>query len=100
MPQRNADAHGSNLTAITGSTGDHSRTLHGYMPQFVATELERIGAKYLSAKKGYRSTAGIFTHVPRSLLRTATADKALELISGILPDLVIDARGARPSELL
>ena len=43
-PQRNVDAHGNNLTAITGSTGDHSRSLHDYMLQFVAIELERIGA--------------------------------------------------------
>ena len=38
------DAHGNNFTAITDSTGDHSRSLHDYMPQFVATELGRIGA--------------------------------------------------------
>jgi len=43
MPQRNADAHGSNLSAITGSISDHSQSLHSYMPQFVVTELERIG---------------------------------------------------------
>jgi len=42
------------------------------MLQFVATELERIGAKYLAAKKGYKSTAGIFTHVLQPLLGTAT----------------------------
>ena len=95
MPQRNADAHGNNLTAITGSTGDHSRSLHDDMLQFVAIELERIGAKYLAAKKGYKSTAGIFTHVLQPLLGTATADKAFELINGILPDFVIDARGPR-----
>jgi len=100
MPQRNVDAHGNNLTAITGSTGDHSRSLHDYMLQFVATELERIGAKYLAAKKGYKSTAGIFTHVLQPLLGTATADKAFKLINGILPDFAIDARGARFSELL
>ena len=32
------------------------------MLQFVVTELEQIGAKYLAAKKGYKSTADIFTH--------------------------------------
>jgi len=53
MPQRNADAHGSNLAAITGSTGDHRRSLHDCMLQFVDTELERIGAKSLVAKKGH-----------------------------------------------
>jgi len=71
------------------------------MPQFVATELERIGAKHLAAaKKGYRSAAGIFTHVPQPFLGTATADKAFKLINGILPDLAVVARGARFSELL
>ena len=54
MPQRNVDAHGNNLTAITGSI-DHSRSLHDYMLQFVAIELERIGAKYLAAKKGIQT---------------------------------------------
>ena len=54
MPQWNVDAHGSNLTAITGSTGDHSRSLNDCMLQFVATELERIGAKHLAAKKGFK----------------------------------------------
>ena len=81
MPQRNVDVHGNNLTAITGSTGDHSRSLHNYMLQFVAIELERIGAKYLAAKKGYKSTAGIFTHVLQPLLGTVTADKAFKLAS-------------------
>ena len=70
------------------------------MLQFVASELGRIGAKYLAAKKGNKSTAGIFTHVPQPLLGTATADKAFKLINGILPDFVIDARGPRFSELL
>ena len=37
VPQWNVDAHGSNLTAITGSIGDHSRSLHDCMRQFVAT---------------------------------------------------------------
>jgi len=57
--------------------------------------------KIFSAKKGYRSTAGIFTHVLQPF-RTVTADKAskFKLINGILPDFVIDARGARFSELL
>jgi len=50
------------------------RSLHDYISLFVATELERTGAKYLSAKKGNKSTAVIFSHVP--LLGTATADKA------------------------
>jgi len=46
MPQRKVDAHGSKLTAITGSTGDHSLSLYDYyMFQFVATDLGRIGAK-------------------------------------------------------
>ena len=90
--------HGSNLTAITGSTGDHSLSFHDYMLQFVIIELERIGAKYLAAKKGYKSTAGIFTHVLQPLLGTATADKAFKLINGIPPEFVIDARGARFSE--
>ena len=70
------------------------------MLQFVATELERIGAKYLAAKKGYKSTPGNFTHVLQPSLGTATADKAFKLINGILPDFAIDARGARFSELL
>jgi len=101
MPLRNADAHGNYFTtAVTGSTGDHSRFIHDYMPQFVATELERIGAKYLAAKKDDKSTAGIFTHVLQFLLGTATADKSFKLINGILPDFSIDARGARFSELL
>jgi len=52
MPQRNVDAHGSYFTAITGSAGYHSRPLHDYLPQFVATELERISAEYLAAKQG------------------------------------------------
>ena len=69
------------------------------MPQFVVTELERISAKYLDAKKGYKSTAGIFTHVPQPLLGTATVNKAFKLINGIFPDFVIDARGPRFSEL-
>ena len=99
MPQRNVDAHGSNLTAPP-ATGDHRIPFHDYMPQFVATELERIGEKYLAAKKGYRSTAGIFTHVLLPLLGTATADKAFKFINGILPDFAIDAHGARFSELL
>ena len=51
MPQRNVDAHGSNLTAITGSTGDQTRSLHDCMPQFVATELERIGASILLRRR-------------------------------------------------
>ena len=73
MPQRSVDAHGNNPTAITGSTGDHSRSLHDYMLQFVAAiELGRIGAKYLAAKKGYKSTAGIFTHVLQPLLAPVT----------------------------
>jgi len=54
MPQRSAGAYGGNLIAITGSTGDHSCSLHDYsrgcMLQFVATDLERMGAKYLAAK--------------------------------------------------
>ena len=54
----------------------------------------------LRSKKGYMSTAGIFTHVFQPLLGTATADKAFKLINGILPDFVIDARGPRFSELL
>jgi len=70
------------------------------MLQFVATELELIGAKYLAAKKGYKSIAGIFTHVLQPLLGTATADKALEIINCILLDFAIDARGTRFSELL
>ena len=100
MPQPNVDPHGSILTAITGSTGDHSRSLHDYMLQFIATELERIGAKYLAAKTGYKLTAGICTHVLQPLHGTATADKALKLFNAILPDFAIDARGARFSELL
>ena len=70
------------------------------MPQLVAIELERIGAKYLAAKRGYKSTAGIFTHVLQPLLGIATADKRFKLINGILPDFIFDARGPRFSELL
>ena len=70
------------------------------MSQFVATKTERIGAKYFTAKKGHKSTAGIFTHVLQPLLGTATADKAFELINGILPGFAIDSRGARFGELL
>ena len=96
MPQQNLNAHRSNLTAITGSTGDHNRSLHGSMMlQFVATDLEQIGAKFLSAKKGYKSTAGIFTHVLQPLLGTAAVDKAFKLINGILSNFAIDTRGAR-----
>ena len=74
---------------------------HDYMPQFVATELGRIGAKHLAAKTGYKSTAGIFTHVLQPLLGTATTDKASKLINNsILPDFAIDARGASISVLL
>lgn len=42
---RKADALGKIPTATTGSAGDHSRPLHDYILQFVAAELERIGAK-------------------------------------------------------
>ena len=59
------------------------KSLHDYMLQFVAIELERIGTKHLAAKKGYKLTAGIFTHVLQPLLGTATADKAFKLIKGI-----------------
>jgi len=47
----------TSLTAITGSIGDRSRSLHDCMPQFVATELMRIGAKCLAAKKGRRAAS-------------------------------------------
>jgi len=56
--------------------------------------------KYLVAKKGYKSTAGIFTHVLQPLLGTETVDRAFKLINGILPGFSIDARGARFSELV
>ena len=61
---------------------------------------EAITKKKKVSKKGYKSTAGIFTHVLQPLLGTATADKAFKLINSILPDFAIDARGARFSELL
>ena len=91
MPQRNIDAHGSNLTINTGSIGDHSRSLHGRMLQFVAMELERFGAKHFAAKKGHcklKATSRpplscIFMQVLQPLLGTAKACKAFELISGI-----------------
>ena len=51
-------------------------------------------------RKGYKSTAGIFTHYIQTLLGTATVDTAFKLINGILPDFTIDARNARFSELL
>ena len=67
---------------LVSDTGDHCRSLHDYMLQFVATELERSGAKYLvAAKKGYKSTDGIFTHVlqqPMALLEAAAVDKAYQ----------------------
>ena len=101
MPQCNDDAHGSNLTAITGSIGDHNRSLHGYVLQFLATELERIGAKQIPRrKKGHDSTAGIFTQVLQPQLGAATVAKVFKLINGIPPDFTIYARGARFSELL
>jgi len=96
MPQRNVNAHGSNLTAITGSIGDHSR-LHAPVRGHGA----RVDWRKISRREeGLQLTAGIFTHVPQPLLRTATANKALRLINGIFPDFAIDARGARFSELL
>ena len=52
------------------------------MPQFVATELERIGAKYLAAKKGYKLDRQHFTN----LFGTAAVDKATKLFRGILQD--------------
>ena len=60
----------------------------------MATDLERIGAKYLAAKMGYKSTARIFMHVTQPLLGLRQADKAFKLVNGILPDFAIDARGA------
>jgi len=84
MPQRNDYARGSNTTAI----GDLSRSLHDFMPQFLVTELERIGATYLTAKKCYKSTAGIYMHVPQPFLGTAAVEKAFRLIDGILPALL------------
>jgi len=50
----NADAHGSSPTAITGFICDHSQPRHDCKLQYVATELERIGAKHLAAKKGFK----------------------------------------------
>ena len=65
----------------------------------MATELDRIGAKFLDEKKGYKSTVGIFTHVLQPLLATAPIDKAFKLLNGILPNFAIVARGARFIEL-
>jgi len=49
---------------------------------------------------GYRSTAGIFMHVPEPLLGIATADQAFKPIKGIFPDFAFDACNAIFSELL
>ena len=51
-------------------------------------------------RKTHKYLAGICTHFLQPLLGTATADKALKLINGTLPDFAIDASGARSSELL
>jgi len=85
MSQRNDDPHGSNPAAITGSIGDHRRSLHDYMymPPFVATELEQIGAKYLAAKKGYsRPPASSRTiSSPSSGLQQSTRRSSLSMAS-------------------
>jgi len=39
-------------------------------------------------KKGYKSTAGIYTHVLQPLLGTAAADIRFGLIKGIIPDFL------------
>ena len=52
----------------------------------MATELERIGGKYFAAKKGYKSTAGIFTRVLQPLLGTDIIEKAFRFINSTLPD--------------
>ena len=53
-----------------------------------------------SSGSAQKVNAGTFTHVLQPLLGTTTANKASELINGILPGFVIDARGARLSEFL
>ena len=54
-----------------------SQSLLDYMHQFVATELERIDARYLATNKGYRSAAGLFTRVLQPLLGTAAVRSSL-----------------------
>ena len=56
--------------------------------------------KYLAVKKGYKSTAGIFTRLLEPLLGTVAANMAFRLNNGILPGFAIDARGSRFSKLL
>ena len=99
MLQRNADAHGRSLKAISGSTGNHSRPLHDYMPKSVATELERIGAEYLAAKRGYKSTAGTFTRSPAPAPGCSSRQGA-QAYQWHPSGFAIGACGAKFSELL
>jgi hypothetical protein len=93
------DPHGNNLSSITGSVGDHNRKLHDLMLEFVLVQLRKIGARASAAKKGSITTAGIFTH----LLQAFNGDPSpstdhVKLVNGILPDMLLDARGPMSNE--
>ena len=97
--QRIVDPHGNNLSSITGSVGDHNRKLHDLMLEFVLVQLRKIGIRANAAKKGSKTTAGIFTHLLQVFNASPSpSSENVKLVNGILPDMLLDARGPMSNE--
>ena len=69
------------------------------MLEFALVQLRKIGPRAKAAKKGTKTTAGIFTHLLQAFnANPSPSSEHIRLVNGTLPDMLLDARGLMSNE--
>ena len=83
------DAFGNNVAAAPGVSGDHARTTHDAFNTKVVQHIKEIGIHAVGG--GFGSCKGFFS---KSINQENVRPEDEVLINGIIPDALIDGRGA------
>jgi hypothetical protein len=83
------DAFGNSAVAAPGVSGDHARTTHDAFNTMVIQCIKEVGIRAVGG--GFGSCKGIFS---KSINQSNVRPEDEDLINGIIPDGLIDGRGA------
>jgi len=83
------DAFGKNVVAAPGVSGDHARTTHDAFNTMVIQQMKQAGIHAVGS--GFGSCEGYFS---KCIKQGDVRPEDEELINGIIPDGLIDGRGA------
>ena len=83
------DAFGNNAVAAPGISGDHARTTHDSFNTMVVQHVKEAGIHAIGG--GFGSCKGIFS---KRINQGSVGPDDEKLINGIIPDALVDGRGA------